>query len=309
MRSEPTAGSGGGSGSAAPVDETTTGGGRAAPGGGLAPVDRSAALAAGAPGIPRKFWYWALGVAAVLALGGSLLEHVLSSSGLNPTSTATTTTPSATATVPNEVSTGSAPPHASKSSLASYMGLTVLHPSRAPAVTLFDQAGNRVSLSAFRGRAVVLTFFDGNCNDICPIEGAELKAADGDLGLASSRVAFVTVNTDPRDSAVSGLADAVARSGLAATPNWTMLTGALPSLNRVWRSYGVTVNYEPSTGIVAHNDVMYFVDQRGDLRFRATPFADESRSGNYSLSPADVSRWGKGIASYATQTFAEGVKS
>jgi protein SCO1/2 len=304
MRSEPTAGSGGG---AAPVNEATTDGSGAMPVDATPPVDRSAALAAGAPGIPRKFWYWALGLAAVLAVGGSLLEHVLSSNGLNPTTSATTTTaPAATATVPGVATSGSVPANVSKSSLASYMGLAILRPSRAPAIALTDQAGKPVTLSTFRGRVVVLTFFDGRCNDICAIEGAELRAADNQLGRQASNVAFVTVNTDPRDTTGSGLADAVTGSGLAATPNWSMVTGPLPSLNAVWRSYGVTVNFEPSTGLVAHNDVMYFVDQRGDLRFRATPFADESRSGTYSLAPADVARWAKGVAVYAEKTLAEG---
>jgi len=43
---------------------------------------------------------------------------------------------------------------------------------------------------------------------------------------------------------------------------------------------------------------MYFIDPAGRLRYRATPFADESASGAFSLSPADVARWGQGIATY-----------
>ena len=36
------------------------------------PIDRAAALAEGAPGIPAKFVYWVLGVVLVLSLGGLL---------------------------------------------------------------------------------------------------------------------------------------------------------------------------------------------------------------------------------------------
>ena len=41
-----------------------------------APLDRSSALAEGAPGIPLKFVYWALGAVLVLSLGGLIGEHV-----------------------------------------------------------------------------------------------------------------------------------------------------------------------------------------------------------------------------------------
>ena len=58
-----------------------------------------------------------------------------------------------------------------------------------------------------------------------------------------------------------------------------MLTGPLATLNTVWKSYGVSISLDPKTGLEAHNDVMDFIDAHGDLRYRATPFADESSTG------------------------------
>jgi hypothetical protein len=46
---------------------------------------------------------------------------------------------------------------------------------------------------------------------------------------------------------------------------------------------------------------MCFIDPAGRLRFEATPFADESSRGAFSLPPAWVARWGQGIATYARQ--------
>ena len=68
-------------------------------------IDRAAALAEGAPGIPAKFVFWVLGVALVVSLGGLLGEHVFSSAGLNPVPTtvprpAVTTVPAATPQAP-----------------------------------------------------------------------------------------------------------------------------------------------------------------------------------------------------------------
>jgi hypothetical protein len=61
----------------------------------------------------------------------------------------------------------------------------------------------------------------------------------------------------------------------------------------------VSISVQTKTGLEAHNEVMDFVDAQGDLRERATPFADESSTGSYSLPPASIARWGQGIATYA----------
>jgi hypothetical protein len=70
-------------------------------------------------------------------------------------------------------------------------------------------------------------------------------------------------------------------------------------LNSVWQTYGITITVDSATRTVAHNDLLYFIDPAGRLRYRATPFANEQRDGTYSLPAASVSRWAMGIATYA----------
>ena len=146
---------------------------------------------------------------------------------------------------------------------------------------------------------MVLTFFDAPCQDICPVVSAELLRAAKDLGPAQSRVVFLTVNTDPVALSSAPASTAAVRTGLGTLETWHFLTSNLTTLNAVWRAYGVSVNVSRTSGIVAHNDVMYFIDTSGRLRYEATPFADESSSGAYSLSSASIARWGQGIAAYA----------
>ena len=95
-----------------------------------APIDRSAALTEGAPGIPLKFVYWGLGVVLVLSLGGLVGEHLFSAAGLNPVADddghihprrAPVTTP----TVPP-------PADSLQASLGSFMGLSSRHAARLP---------------------------------------------------------------------------------------------------------------------------------------------------------------------------------
>ncbi len=264
-----------------------------------APVDRAAALAEGAPGIPAKFVFWVLGIALVASLGGLLAEHVFSSAGLNPVPTtvpraAANPTPAATPSAPTP-----APDRSLDAPLASFMGLSSPAPHPAPAFALTDQRGLATSVPAQPARVIVLTFFNAPCNDICPVVAAELEQADAALGTAASDVEFVTINTDPIALAQSDETPSVQGTGLGSLPNWHMVTGPLTALNGIWKAYGVSISVQGNTGLEAHNDVMDFIAPDGDLRYRATPFADESTLGRFSLAQADIARWAQGIASYA----------
>ncbi len=257
---------------------------------------RAAALRAGAPGIPAKFVFWVLGTALVLSLGGLLGEHLFSAAGLNPSPTPAK---SPTTTAPLR---SPSPPAADRSldaPLPAFMGLSQPRPRPAPPFTLTDQAGQPSSVPAQPASVVVLTFFNAPCNDICPVLAAEIEQADADLGPAAAHVEFLTVNTDPSALAQSAEAPALNGAGLGALPNWRMLTGPLATLDSVWRSYGVSITVDEKSGLEAHSDVMDFIDARGDLRYRATPFADESTTGTYSLPAASIARWAVGIATYA----------
>jgi cytochrome oxidase Cu insertion factor (SCO1/SenC/PrrC family) len=260
-----------------------------------APIDRAAALAEGAPGIPVKFVYWVLGVVLVVSLGGLLGEHLFSSAGLNPV--ATTTPPPVATTIPSV--TVPTPDRSLGSSLASFMGVSTLTARPAPSFILTDQNSQQIPVPAQPARVVVLTFFDSSCTDICPVVAAEMEQADADLGAQAADVEFVTVNTDPSALAQSAEAPVLSTTRLTTLPNWHMVTGPLTTLNKVWKAYGVSITVDKKTHLEAHNDVIAFIDTQGDLRYRATPFADESTDGVFSLPDASVERWGQGIATYA----------
>jgi cytochrome oxidase Cu insertion factor (SCO1/SenC/PrrC family) len=264
------------------------------------PTDRAAALAEGAPGIPTHFVWWLLGAVLVLSLGGLIGEHLFSAAGLNPTATTTTTT------VPNPVRTNPgdtpAPPRtggALGASLGALMSLTSPSPRPAPPFTLTDQHGASVSMPPSPARVVVLTFFDAPCNDICPVLAKELAAADADLGARAGQVEFVTVNTDPAALASSAESPTVTGTALGTLPNWHMVSGPLTTLNALWKAYGISISLSTPTGVEAHNNVMDFIDVAGYLRYQATPFANESTTGTFTLPAGTESRWGRGIATYA----------
>jgi cytochrome oxidase Cu insertion factor (SCO1/SenC/PrrC family) len=262
-------------------------------------VDRTAAFAAGPSGIPRKFVYVVLAAAAVLGIGGVLGEHVLDAAGVNPSATTVTTT------VPSRaVAVASSNEHEAvvPGKLAAFMGLDRMTAGEARPFSLIDQRGDAVSLAGQRPRVVVMTFFDGRCNDICPVVAEEIEQADIDLKSSAGRVSFLTVNTDPAATAVSGLDNVLARTGLGRLPNWHMVTGPLSELDTVWGSYGIIVNFDTTTRAVEHNDVIYFLNGEGRFQLSATPFANEQRpSGTFALPKPEIDEFATGIATYARQ--------
>jgi cytochrome oxidase Cu insertion factor (SCO1/SenC/PrrC family) len=252
--------------------------------------DRTAANRSKRSPVPPKFLVWTLVVFVVLGLGGELLEHYYGNIGL-PTSK-----PFKVNVTRNSLTPISA---ATSLSLAEFINLKEISNTTAPPFTLRTQSNRRWSFAKAKGKAVVLTFENSICNDICPILDAEIKETRGLLGAKASRVDFVVVNTDPKDLSVNAQPLALSTANLLSAPNVFFLTGSLTALDNVWTSYGVRIKVGAMTTQVTHNNVMYFIGPKGHLVGIATPFAHEDSSGQFSLSQANINRFAKGIAETA----------
>jgi cytochrome oxidase Cu insertion factor (SCO1/SenC/PrrC family) len=265
---------------------------------GKAPIDRSAALRAGSPPVPAKFIRWIIVGLAILGVGGLLAEHFVSTAGVgSPATTPTTLAGTGSAAPPPPIPPGAPPISAS---LNAFIGLSRLAGNQAPALALHDQNGAPWTFAHSRGKVVVLTFFNSECNDICTVLASEIAQARGMLGVRSTNIEFVTVNSDPRYTSLTPVPPALAGTGLINQAGVIFLNGRLSDLNSIWSSYGVTVTVERSTQVVTHNDVMYFIDPVGRMRLRATPFANEDRFSTYTLAPDAIHRFAQGIANAAT---------
>jgi cytochrome oxidase Cu insertion factor (SCO1/SenC/PrrC family) len=132
--------------------------------------------------------------------------------------------------------------------------------------TLTDQSNRTVSLDSLRGRTVVLTFLDPVCTTDCPIIAQELRAADQQLGSAAAGVDLVAVVNNPLflTSAATNAFDR--QEGLAGLRNWLFLTGPLHALQQVWNDYGVLTSLLPAGAMVSHNDLVYVIDPKGNVR-------------------------------------------
>lgn len=160
----------------------------------------------------------------------------------------------------------------------------------APDFHLTDQNGQPVSLSEFRGKAVVLSFNDDQCVDVCTLLAQDIVRADQYLGpVGRSRVVFLSVNVNPFYPQVRYVRQWSDEHDLGGLPNWFFATGPVPALQAVWKAYGVYVGADPKTRTVTHGAVVEFVDPSGRLRAGA----------DFGQNAVDVNPYAHGLAQTA----------
>lgn len=212
------------------------------------------------------------------------------------------------AVTPQQLSTQTIPPPASQAnqvipaSNAAVMGLQKLSAKPAQNFSLTDQHNQTVSLAQLdASHAVVLTFMDDRCRDVCPIVAQELVDAYRDLGAEAAKVDFVAVNVNAAHNATRWLNSFITEQGpaFASLPNFYYLTGSSSALRKIWNDYKITVKVDPTSGTVEHTDAMYFLSPGGTEHYQATPYANMRKNGTGWLPPATMAQWGHGIAQYA----------
>jgi protein SCO1 len=137
---------------------------------------------------------------------------------------------------------------------------------RAPDFLLIDQAGRPVSLAAYRGRPLIVTFIDPLCRNFCPLEAKQLNELVRSLPVRS-RPGIVAVSVNVYGDARRNLLQDVARWRLV--PQWRWAVGSGKQLARVWRRYqvGVLVTTKRIAGVrvheISHTEAAYVIDGRG----------------------------------------------
>ena len=130
---------------------------------------------------------------------------------------------------------------------------------RAPDFSLTNQFGQRISLSAFRGKVVILAFTDSECTTVCPLTTQSMLAAKDLLGKDGDRVQLLGIDANP---AATKTSDVMAYSRSHGMVNqWDFLTGTLSELKAVWKRYDIYVQI--TKGQVDHTPALYIIDSRG----------------------------------------------
>ena len=179
---------------------------------------------------------------------------------------------------------------------AHYMGLSPVPPKAAPDFTLVDQNGQQLSMAGLRGKAVVLTFMDPHCVDICPIVSQEFLDAYHNLGASATNVVFVAVNVNSFYPSVPAVASFSTAHRLSTIPSWHFVTGSVADMQQVWDAYHITVAAKSASADIVHTSIIYFIDPTGQERFVAAPAVDYTTDGTAYLPTNEITAWGQGIA-------------
>jgi cytochrome oxidase Cu insertion factor (SCO1/SenC/PrrC family) len=106
----------------------------------------------------------------------------------------------------------------------------------APAFRLPDQHGRTVSLSAYRGRVVVLVFLTTGCR-ACTLVAQQVRGALDELGASAGDAQAIFVSTDPRADRPRRVARFLRSTALG--PRAVYLNGTPARLRPIWRAYRV----------------------------------------------------------------------
>ncbi|HEV7584743.1 MAG TPA: SCO family protein [Solirubrobacteraceae bacterium] len=143
---------------------------------------------------------------------------------------------------------------------------TLAIPARpAPGIDLHNDRGQPVSLAAYRGRAVLVTFLYTHCPDVCPLIASNLGVALRQLGARASRAQLIAISVDPRGDTPASVARFLATHGLAGRMQY--LIGSPSQLARTWAAWSVGSTREiGQPDRVAHSALVYGITATGVLK-------------------------------------------
>jgi protein SCO1/2 len=142
---------------------------------------------------------------------------------------------------------------------------TLARPSKsAPAIRLRNYLGRPVTLSEYRGKAVLVTFLYTNCPDVCPLIASNLRVAMNELGGQAAKAQIIAVSVDPRGDTPGAVARFLRAHEMLGRMQY--LIGSPSQLARTWRAWSVGSSREVGQpNLVAHSALVYGVSGSGKL--------------------------------------------
>jgi protein SCO1 len=140
----------------------------------------------------------------------------------------------------------------------------ILKPRKpAPLLALRNYEGQRVSLAALRGKAVLVTFVYTHCPDVCPLIVSDLAAAQRGLGKEARHLQILAVTVDPRRDTPAAIRTFLAARGATGRMDYLLGTGA--QLRRTWKAWDVAVLTGPNKLTDGHSSIIYGITASGRM--------------------------------------------
>jgi protein SCO1/2 len=145
-----------------------------------------------------------------------------------------------------------------------FFGTLTLPSKPAPPIELRNYLGQPVTLSQFRGKAVLVTFLYTNCPDVCPLIASNLRVALNELGARAAKAQIIAVSVDPRGDTPAAVARFLRAHEMLGRMQY--LIGSRSQLARTWKAWSVGSSREAGQPqLVAHSALVYGVSADGRL--------------------------------------------
>jgi protein SCO1 len=146
-----------------------------------------------------------------------------------------------------------------------FFGTLAIPAKPAPPIRLRNYLGQPVTLSEYRGKAVLVTFLYTNCPDVCPLIASNLRVALNLLGARASKVQVIAVSVDPRGDTPAAVARFLHAHEMAGRMQY--LIGSPGELARTWAAWDVGSEREAGQPqLVAHSALVYGITASGRVR-------------------------------------------
>lgn len=136
----------------------------------------------------------------------------------------------------------------------------------APDFTLTDQDGQKVTLSASRGKVILVNFIFTQCEEVCLQMTREMRGLQEHFGKRMGRdVVFLSITLDPAHDSPRAL-KVYGRKHNLDFATWRLLTGSPEQIDALRDRFGV--HAEKTTNKAGHPDIVhtanaYVIDQTG----------------------------------------------
>jgi protein SCO1/2 len=145
-----------------------------------------------------------------------------------------------------------------------YFGTLAVPAKAAPPIRLRNYLGQPVTLSQYRGKAVLVTFLYTHCPDVCPLITSNLRVTLEALGASASRAQVVAISVDPRGDTPASVEAFLRAHGMSGRMQY--LLGSASELARTWAAWSVGSQREvEAPSRVAHSALVYGITGSGKL--------------------------------------------
>ena len=145
-----------------------------------------------------------------------------------------------------------------------FLGTLALPTKQAPPIQLRNYLGQPVTLAAYRGRAVLVTFLYTHCPDVCPLIASNLRVALNLLGSRAAKAEVIAVSVDPRGDTRSAVARFLRAHEMVGRMQY--LLGSPSQLARTWAAWNIGSSREAGQpDLVAHSALVYGISASGRL--------------------------------------------